>query len=555
MPSFTVPFLLGMLALCAGVLVVALSLAAFPKWRRQALAVVEELIIPSLTIRSLLGMLVLCVGVPALVLSLVVVPEWGRRILAAVGRLDMPSFTVPSLFGVIVFCAGVPAVALSLEAFPKWRRWALAAMVFFTCYVRKPFYMEVFYVFYRGVDRGFGVTIPDLFFFGFAIWLLVRRPWPLRYVPPGSLPWLFLVAVCTVSIIQSAVPLYSLFTVHKLLRCYVLFWVMVNAVRNEEDVRFVLGACVGVLLFQGTVVFWDKYVTQKVVHRSMGSFNHPNALAMYLDLFLPVVWAATLDGVLGPRARRLALPAMGLATIAVIFTKSRVAIVLMPAMLAAVTVLSLLTRPTGRKVGVAALAALLGTGIFYLAMPQIIRRFRNAPKQSAKTREYFNEAAWAMAHESVLGCGINMYSWALENTDHYWYVYPDMLDLADPEEFRETKQGRSRLGTAHNIYYLMLGETGWPGAVAWGLVCATFYLRAMWGCLTARGTLPRALLMGMLCGFALLHLHGTLEWVVRQTQTLYAFLLLSGFMVALTRLPPVPVTDPPLAGQPGASAG
>jgi O-antigen ligase len=554
MSPFTAPFLLGLLILCAALLGVILLLAALPKLRRWALAVVEELIIPSLTLRSLLGLLVFCVGLPAVVLLLVAFPGWGRWALAVAGRLDMPSFTIPSLLGMVVFCAGVPAVALSLEAFPEWRKWALAAMVFSTCHVRKPFYMEVFYVFYRGVDRGFGVTIPDLFFFGFALWLLVRRPWPLRYVPPGSLSWFLLVAVCTVSITQSAVPLYSLFTVHKLLRCYVLFWVMVNAVRNEEDVRFVLGACVAVLLFQGTVVFWDKYVTQKVVNRSMGSFNHPNALAMYLDLFLPVVWAATLDGVLGARARRFAFPAMGLATMAVVFTKSRAAIVLMPSMLAGVTVLSLLTRPTGRKMGMAALAALLGTGIFYLAMPRIIRRFRNAPKASAETREYFNEAAREMANDRVLGCGINMYSWALEHTDYYWYVYPDMLDLTDPEEFRETTQGRSRLGTAHNIYYLMLGETGWPGAVAWVLVCATFYLRAMWGCLTARATLPRALLLGMLCGFALLHVHGTLEWVVRQTQTLYAFLLLSGFMVALTRLPVAVAAARPLAGQTGAPA-
>jgi len=202
----------------------------------------------------------------------------------------------------------------------------------------------------------------------------------------------------------------------------------------------------------------------------------------------------------------------------------------------------------------AALAAILGSGIFYVAMPRIIRRFRNAPKASAETREYFNEAAREMANDRVLGCGINMYSWALEHTDYYWYVYPDMLDLTDPEEFRETTQGRSRLGTAHNIYYLMLGETGWPGAVAWVLVCATFYLRAMWGCLTARATLPRALLLGMLCGFALLHVHGTLEWVVRQTQTLYAFLLLSGFMVALTRLPVAVAAARPLAGQTGAPA-
>ena len=80
---------------------------------------------------------------------------------------------VASLLGILTLLIGVPAVLLSLFTYPKIRRPFLILMVFWTCYVKKPFYMEVFFVQYRGVDRGFGVTVADLLFFGFFLWIIL----------------------------------------------------------------------------------------------------------------------------------------------------------------------------------------------------------------------------------------------------------------------------------------------------------------------------------------------------------------------------------------------
>ncbi len=82
--------------------------------------------------------------------------------------------TVASLLGILTFLIGVPCVLALLYSKPNLRRPLLAIMAFATCYIKKPLYMEIFFVPYRGVDRGFGVTIPDLILFGFSYGLFLE---------------------------------------------------------------------------------------------------------------------------------------------------------------------------------------------------------------------------------------------------------------------------------------------------------------------------------------------------------------------------------------------
>ena len=437
-----------------------------------------------------------------------------------------------SLLGIVVFLCGVPAVTCVLLYFPKWRRTCITLMVFTTCHIKKPFYQEVFYTFYRGVDRGYGVTIPDLFFFGFALYLLIKKPYKLNWNPYALWAWWLVILCSIISLANAGVITYGLFTIHKLIRAAVLFWVTVNIIRDKRDIQAVLTGFTAALFWQGTVVIWKKYIVQTTVNRVTGSFNHPNALTMYLDLILPVIWACFMEKVLSRRTAKWALPAIGLAFVSVIFTKSRAGIVLMPLTLFGTTCVSMAFKPTGHKIGIALIALLAGGIVMSAAMPTIIRRFEKAPKQSAETRHYFNDAAKAMAQDRMFGCGINQYSWSLDNTDYYWYMYPEALELPDPEEFRESEYGRSRLGTAHHIYYLFMGEIGRPGLAAYILLLALVYVRTLWTLLRTKDPLTRALMIGMTFSFALVYVHGTLEWVWRQTQTMYLYFILAGLMVA-----------------------
>jgi hypothetical protein len=443
--------------------------------------------------------------------------------------------TVASLLGIVTFFVGVPFVTGALYAEPRLRHLMLGLMVFTTCHIKKPFYMEVFFEAYRGVDRGLAVTIPDLFFFGFFLWLIAggsnRK---LILWPYNSTLWMTLIFVSILSLIGATMPYYGLFTIHKFIRAFLFFWVMVNIVRDREDVKVVITALIAAVLFEGWIVFLDKYITRAVVNRSVGSFPHPNTLAMYIDLIIPVILALILSDSFTKRGNRWAAMALFGGMLCVVFTKSRAALVIMMGALAGVTAISIFIKPTARKLGIVFIGFLLVDMVGLAMAPRIIKRFQSAPEASEQTREYFNHAARAMARDKILGTGINSYSWMLENTDYYWYVYPDALNTEDDlDEFKESEQGQSRLGTAHHIYLLFAAETGWAGMWVFILFISRFYIHNFVLLLKTRDAYYQAILLGLLLGFTTLHLQGLLEWIFRQTQVLYLFFVLSGLMVAI----------------------
>ncbi len=456
--------------------------------------------------------------------------------------------TTASAVWILAFLLVPPLVAAVLYVLPRLPgqlripivRPALAALAFSCSYVRKPWYQEVFFEDYRGVDRGFGVTIPDFLFFGFLIWLLIGGDgWRKRvWWPTNTTLFLALLAVSCLSLLQSQVSYFGFFTIHKFVRGLILYWVVVNLVHDRKDVVAVLSGVFLSILFQFGLVIYDKYVTGAVVNRVVGAFPHPNSLAMYCELVIPVALALV---IVGTRSRRLNL-VCALTVIAgvicVIFTKSRASLAIMSTTICLVPLVCFLIRPSVRVVGVIAAGLLVMSAIGAAAAPQILERFHEAPKESEQTREYFNNAAVAMADHYRFGTGINSYSWMLANTRYYWYVYPDKIGIENPRAFRYSARGKSRLGTCHNIYLLFAAETGWIGMIVFLLFILRFYVHNLWHYLRAIDPEYKAILLGLLAGFWSIHLQGTLEWVWRQTAFFYLFILLSGLMVAIARLQP-----------------
>jgi len=439
-----------------------------------------------------------------------------------------------SLMGILTFLIGVPSVTLSLFSLPKLRRPFLGLMAFTTCYVKKPLYMEVFFLPYRGVDRGFGVTVPDLLFFGFFFWMVLGgSKEKIIWWPYNTVLWQLLIAVSALSLLSAPMPYYGLFTLHKFFRGYMLFWVTVNLVRKKEDVEAVVLGVMAAVICQTWIVLWHKYITHKVVNRSIGSFPHPNTLAMYVDLIVPMVLAVFLADGFSKSQNKWAVAAITGGITCVIFTQSRASLIILGAALAGVTAVSLILKPSARKVTIALAGVVLVCCLGALAAPKIIERFKKAPEASELTRVYFNQAARAMADDHLFGVGLNSFSWALANTDYYWYVYAEERDsIKDEDEFRESRMGQSRLGTAHHIYYLFAGETGWPGMVVFILFIARYYVHNLVLLFRAKDQYYQAILLGLLMGFTTLHLQGLLEWIFRQTQVFFLFCLLSGLMVA-----------------------
>ncbi len=452
--------------------------------------------------------------------------------------LPAPFWTEGNVGWTLLYLAAPPFLAFLLWARPDFERPVLAVLAFTTCHIHKPLYMEVMFRNYRGTDRGYGVTPTDLLVAGLLLWLLAtgRDRRSRIWLPWNTVPYLGLAVVACISVCQSPVPDLGFFTLYKLLRGFLLYWVVVNCVRSRKEVKAVLAGLLATLIFQGWVVFYDKWITGAVVYRVVGTFPHPNSLAMYVNMVLPLALALLL---VGGRLRLrdlflVSLVAGGL--ILVVFTRSRAAMVLAAGVVLFQPIYQFFLGPSRRIV------ILVGCGLFVLAAlgaalgPSIQRRFRSAPDQSALTRIYFNDAARAMARDHTFGVGLNAYSWTVANTEYYWLVYPDKADVPDRLAFRQSEAGHRRLGTAHNIYYLWAAEIGWWGLGFWLLWAGRFLLRNLVEIRRNRHPADRALLLGLLLAAVTFHMQGWLEWVGRQTQVFYLFLLLAGLLVALGRI-------------------
>ena len=222
-----------------------------------------------------------------------------------------------------------------------------------------------------------------------------------------------------------------------------------------------------------------------------------------------------------------------LGMLAVIFTKSRGALIVMIAGIMMTAGTSVLIKPTAQKF------KLLLVGIFVLMIlggitaPKIISRFKKAPKASAETRHYFNQAAKAMANDHTFGIGINSYSWTLANTQYYWFVYPD-IEESRRDEFRDGPNSGSRLGNCHHIYLLWAAECGWITMWIFIIFISRFYLFNIKLIFSKKDVYLKSILIGLLAGFTTLHVQGLLEWIFRQTQVMYLFYCLCGLLSAIS---------------------
>ena len=361
---------------------------------------------------------------------------------------------------------------------------------------------------YRGESRGLEVTVLDLL--ALALW--VALPKPSARTPYGIPRALYLVAVC-VSAFLAPRPLFSLFSVWKLLRMYGFLLVVVRAAMIPR-VAAAMTSGVGLgVLFSCALALGQRYLFG--VTRPSGAFPHSNSLAMAANLALPIAFAVVLAR---PKMRIATATALA-APIVVLLTLSRGAIVLMALALAAVLVGSLFRRPSWRKITVAATGAVIAGAALAKGWDTLVARFLTAPSQSEEARVLFNQAARAMLRDHPFGIGINQYSWVLEAGG-----YADRVGLADVD----------RNGIAHHVYWLTAAETGYFGLGAYLLTLLAPLVVAVRLAARAKG-LEGDVALGCAVALGVTAAQGTAEWVARQSAMSYLFWLVAGLVAALAR--------------------
>lgn len=372
------------------------------------------------------------------------------------------------------------------------------------------------YELYRGDSRGFEITVIDLLVLALYVALPKRR----FDSPYRAARYLYLFAAL-LSVTQAPEPMFSWFSIWKLLRMYVFLAIVSRACQDARVPRALLkGMALGVLC-QLPMVFYQRYLLG--VHQTTGFFAHQNGLGTAVNIMVPILLALVLA-----RSRQWLYPAALLAgAVTIVMSLSRGAMANFVFVSWLMFGLSVSRKLTPRKLFVALVCATLVGGILLKAGDTIVDRFLYAPRASGEGRQIFEAASAAMLADHPLGIGINQYS--LVVTQHgYW-------DRSAADAGSTIPETGTYGGIVHNIYWLSASEMGYLGIFAFGwLLIGPLYL-ALGNGWRARHDLRGHVLLGLGTGLVGLYLHGFLEWTMRLTSISYLFWLVAALVAALAQ--------------------
>ncbi len=272
--------------------------------------------------------------------------------------------------------------------------------------------------------------------------------------------------------------------------------------------------------------------TTMAFRRAEGTLGHPNTLALYLLYTTPLFVALAL--VRGPTVRRLASGAVAVAGFAALAaTLSRTGWLL--GAFEAVLLVSGLVALRQLRVRTAIAVTVVGLwATLAVAFPfadQIHERLTSDFGHQIDFRANYDRIALDIWQESPLtGVGPNNYSGRLEQFD-----LPEVKVMTELGDAVRTGLKLKVTAWVHNIYLLILGETGlvgfagflvFIGGAAWFAVRGIVETRGVWR------SLAFALLVGMTAGM----LHGLQESALWIDPVLYTFALLVGLTANLRGL-------------------
>ena len=372
----------------------------------------------------------------------------------------------------------------------------------------------------------------------YGIWALRTAGKQEQVIGPfiGLKPLLLLFASASISVLLSVNRIYGLFDLFALFWSILLFLYVARQIGSRRElilVVAVLAANVGLqgvlavaqhltnstlgLDFFGATKKLRDYVGLAALSRAGGTLGHPNSLALFFDLLLPLVFALLF--VPQRRLGRLALAVgllVGLAGL--IVTQSR------GGMLATGLALFLLlfiqlARRTGGSIALVYTAFILlvgGISVLTTTNP-ISKRFLRYDYGTAYGRLPHLRVAYNLIQEHpVFGVGLNVYTEVAPRFD------------TTPQQIMAQWQA-----PVHNLYAFLIAEIGLSGFL-WMLLFWVAVVRGVWPAVWAADPLLRSVGLGLLMGMLAFLVHGQFDYVLWTHFT--AFWFVCGLMVAVGRL-------------------
>ncbi len=394
--------------------------------------------------------------------------------------------------------------------------------------------------FYFSLTKGFEISLGDLATLVLlGVMFLQRKDYAAPGWPPLSILFLLIILSCLVSWVAapSSIPvptaaqehpflipydvfetkLYPLFETSKWIRGFLLFLTIYYYLRKPENLDTLAMVICLTTLYLGLRVMNDRYINH--INRVKATLQHPNSLATYMAMCATFLFCILLAETRWKRILAYSL-SIGLAGLSVIMTISRGGLGALIMGLGLSFLLLGWRNICVKNVVIVILGAIAGIAVLAVAADTLLARFVGQQDAAGdlEYRMYYNRQGELMAAERMFGVGAGNFS-AMS-----WDRYAEMVDPDNPA------------GTpAHNIWFLTLGETGYPGLIVFMLFWLRFFMMA--------GPLILWRLKGMRCAAAagatllcfVCHVQAMVQLSFRQSPIFFMLMISVGIVAALQR--------------------
>jgi hypothetical protein len=365
---------------------------------------------------------------------------------------------------------------------------------------------------WAGHLQGMEITVLD----ALAVALYLTLPRARNPIPFRLSMALYMFAVL-LSVFEAEAPMAALFYAWQLARMFLVYAVVTRGTFADPRVAPALmtGLAAGLFMEAGIAV-WQRFGMGLL--QTPGTFFSQNILGLVSHFIVFPFFALLLAGTRGW------LPA-GVATAGVLvelLTTSRATVGLAGFGYATVFIFSALRQWTSRKILVLSIGAVFMAALTPLALSAFERRLTALQSETYDDREAFKQAAAMMLSEHPMGVGANNYVIAANMGG-----YNQRAGVAPVSG--------SEAAHVHNIYWLVVAETGYLGLVAFVFVLLnplTTALRCAW---RYRGDKRGDLLLGLGVAMLLVYLHSFYEWNFITREPQYTFALIVGMVAGLAQ--------------------
>jgi O-antigen ligase len=372
---------------------------------------------------------------------------------------------------------------------------------------------------YPGYAKGFEISILDV---ALASYLLANRGKSTMNIPFKKV-MLFYFAVVIISIPGALNWRAGAFYAFQLLRMYLVYRAVAIATTDERNYSaFIRGLAIGTL-GELLIVLQQRFLGGDI--QPDGTFGHQNSLGLVSNLLLIASVGTILAGERSWSRLLIAGPAIMMSAI----TGSRG--VTGFALIGGVLVYfhSLFHSASARKVKIGFIGAIAAAVLIPLAMMQLQARFEQEKQLDIGDETEYDErgayirAAGMMLQNYPLGVGANNFTLVANIKGYY-----EAAGVA-PVYF-------SRNGIVHNIYWLTLGELGYPGIVALlALIILPIY-KGLSAAIKYRGRKEAEVAGALTVSLAICYIHSAFEWLLLNSAAQYFLVVTLGLLVGRLHL-------------------